>query len=231
MMTSRAGKPAKRRTAAAASPRLLEKRKQVIEVAMRHFAEHGYDGTRIEDIAKELGFAKGLIFQYFGSKDGLFLESYKVAVCSLPSYLQAPAEIQKAGFFETVRYWLRKTEHLIAEDWLPYRVSLLGNYAVNFELKREITRFLTREDPYGIVPFVQWGLQRKEIRDDIDLEMVVSILDWTMDRFQDALLTQELDPGLFRRRSGIPEEKEKRIEQFVAILQRAIGTPGVKSAT
>jgi TetR/AcrR family transcriptional regulator len=230
-MTSRLQSTIRRRTTAEASPRRLEKRKQVIEVAMRHFAERGYDGTRIEDIAKELGFAKGLIFQYFGSKDGLFLECYKVAVCSLPSYLHAPAEIQKSGFFETLRYWLRRTEHLIAEDWLPYRVSLLGNYAVNFELKREITRFLTREDPYGIVPFVKWGIQRKEIREDIDLEMIASILDWTMDRFQDALLTQELDPGLFRRRSEIPEEKEKRIEQFIAILQRAIGTPREKPAT
>src|ERR1700684_861591 len=117
-MTSRTRRPANRRTALAASPRLLEKRKQGIEMAMRHFAEHGYDGTRIEDIAKELGFAKGLIFQYFGSKDGLFLESYKVAVCSLPSYLQAPAEIQKAGFFETLRYWLGETEHFFSDDWL-----------------------------------------------------------------------------------------------------------------
>src|ERR1700680_3088438 len=104
-MTSRTQKSVKRQTAVAASPRRVEKRKQVIDVAMRHFAERGYDGTRIEDIAKELGFAKGLIFQYFGSKGGLFLESYKVAVCSLPSYLQAPAEIQKLGFFETLRYW------------------------------------------------------------------------------------------------------------------------------
>ena len=48
--------------------------------------------------------------------------------------------------------------------------------------------------------FVRFGLERRELRQDMDIEMVVSILDWMMERFQDALLTAELDPGLFRRR-------------------------------
>ena len=37
--------------------------------------------------------------------------------------------------------------------------------------------------------------------------MMVSILDWTMERFQDALLTEELDPGLFRRQGDVVGEE------------------------
>jgi hypothetical protein len=48
-------------------------------------------------------------------------------------------------------------------------------------------------------------------------------LDWTMERFQDALLTAELDPGLFRRQGELAEKKEARIQQFLSVLQRAIG--------
>jgi hypothetical protein len=54
--------------------------------------------------------------------------------------------------------------------------------------------------------------------------MIGSILVWTMDRFPDALLTEELDPGLFRNSGPVPEEKERRIEQFVQLLRRAIGS-------
>ena len=54
--------------------------------------------------------------------------------------------------------------------------------------------------------------------------MIGSILEWTTDRFQDALLTEELDPGLFRKSGPIPQEKEKRIEQFVELLRRAVGS-------
>lgn len=195
---------------------------------MRHFAEQGYDAARVGDLAATLGIAKGSIFQHFGSKDGLFLEVYKKATRSFPRYLDAPAEVCDRGFFEVLRYWLARTEHLVHEDWIPYRVSLLGNYGTSLALKREINRFMQAEDPYGTVAFVRFGLQRGEVRSDLDQEMAVSILDWTIERFQDALLTEELDPGLFRRQGGPAEKKEARIAQFLDVLKRAIGAGPLK---
>ena len=192
-------------------PRSEAKRTRIIDAAMRHFAEQGYHAARVGDIAAQLGIAKGSVFQHFGSKDGLFFEVYKKAVRTFP------------GFFEVLRYWLVRTEHMLHEDWIPYRVSLLGNYGTDLTLKREINRFLMTEDPYGTVAFVRFGVQRGELCKDLDLEMMVSILDWMMERFQDALLTEELDPGLFRRQGEIGERKEARINQFLDILQRAIG--------
>ncbi len=204
-------------------PRSEAKRTRIIEAAMYHFAEQGYHASRVGDIAAQLGIAKGSIFQHFGSKDGLFFEVYKKAVRSLPAYLDAPGRVRESGFFAVLRYWLVSTEHLLREDWVPYRVSLLGNYGTDLTLKREINRFLMTEDPYGTVLFVRFGLQRGELRKDMDVEMIVSILDWMMERFQDALLTEELDPGLFRKQGELPEKKEARINQFLDVLRRAIG--------
>jgi TetR/AcrR family transcriptional regulator len=211
-------------------PRSAEKRSRIIEAATQHFAEHGYHAARVGDIASALGIAKGSIFQHFGSKDGLFFEVYKRAVRSFAKYLDAPEDVRKAGFFAVLRYWLVCTEHLVHEDWIPYRISLFGNYGTDFVLKREINRFLITEDPYGTVSFVRYGLDRRELRKDMDIEMIVSILDWMMERFQDALLTAELDPGLFRRQGELAEKKEARIQQFLDVLQRAIGTVAADSA-
>ena len=113
-----------------------------------------------------------------------------------------------------LRYWLVRTEHLVHEDWIPYRISLLGNYGTDLVLKREINRFLISEDPYGTVSFVRFGLERRELRKDMDIEMIVSILDWMMERFQDALLTAELDPGLFRRQGELPRKKKPGFSSF-----------------
>jgi TetR/AcrR family transcriptional regulator len=206
-------------------PRSEAKRSRIIDAAMQHFAENGYHAARVGDIAAVLGIAKGSIFQHFGSKDGLFFEVYKRAVRSFSKYLDAPADVRAAGFFEVLYYWLVRTEHLLREDWIPYRISLLGNYGTDLVLKREINRFLTTEDPYGTVAFVRFGIERGELRKDMDIEMIVSVLDWTFERFQDALLTAELDPGLFRRQSEMPEKKEARIRQFLALLQGAVGAP------
>jgi TetR/AcrR family transcriptional regulator len=216
--------PPKYRNHVPPRPRSEAKRARIIDTAMRHFAEQGYHAARVGDIAAQLGIAKGSVFQHFGSKDGLFFEVYKKAVRTFPAYLDAPAEVRDRGFFDVLRYWLASTEHMLHEDWIPYRVSLLGNYSTDLTLKREINRFLTTEDPYGNVAFVRFGLQRGELRKDLDLEMIVSILDWTMERFQDALLTEELDPGLFRRPGDPTEKKEARIAQFLDVLKRAIGS-------
>jgi hypothetical protein len=44
-----------------------------------------------------------------------------------------------------------------------------------------------------------------------------------VERFQDALLTEELDPGLFSRQGNRPEKTAGRIAQFLDLLQGAIG--------
>jgi len=200
------------------------KRSRIVEAATQHFAEHGYHAARVGDIAAALGIAKGSIFQHFGSKNGLFFEVYKRAVRSFAKYLDVPTEVRASGFFDVLRYWLVRTEHFVHEDWIPYRIYLLGNYGTDLVLRHQINRFLVTEDPYGTVSFVRFGLERRELRNDIDLEMMVSILDWTIERFQDALLTAELDPGLFRRQGELAEKKEARIQQFLALLRSAIGT-------
>ncbi|MGB9402273.1 MAG: helix-turn-helix domain-containing protein [Candidatus Acidiferrales bacterium] len=203
-------------------PRLEAKRVRIIDAAMRYFAEQGYHATRIEDLAAELNVAKGSIFQYFGSKAGLFLETYRKAARSFPKYLDCAASVREKGFFEVLRYWLTRTEHMLHEDWIPYRVVLLGNYGVDLSLKREINRFLISEDPYGSAAVVRFAIGRGEVRSDVDPAMIASILEWTMERFQDALLTEELDPGLFPHPSD-PEKNKIRIHQFLAVLRGAIG--------
>jgi AcrR family transcriptional regulator len=47
-------------------------RQRLLDVAGRHFAAHGYDGTSVRAIAAEAGVAANLITRYFGSKAELF---------------------------------------------------------------------------------------------------------------------------------------------------------------
>jgi AcrR family transcriptional regulator len=199
------------------------KRTRIVETAMRHFAERGYHAARIEDMAAELGIAKGSVFQYFGSKEGLFLAAYKRAVGMLPRYQDAPADVRGRGFFATLRYWLERTDHLVREDWIPYRLTLIGNYGTDLSLRRDINRFLVSEDAYGTAAFVQQGLEQGELRRDVEIEMLISVLDWTMERFQDALLTEELFPGFVRRHDAAPGRTQRRVEQFLAVLRSGIG--------
>ena len=86
---------------------------------MRRFAERGYRGTRVEDIAAEVGVAKGTVFLHFGSKESLFMAAYRDAVGQLPAWLDAPSDVVEAGFWAVLDYWVRRTEEFVDEQWSP----------------------------------------------------------------------------------------------------------------
>jgi TetR/AcrR family fatty acid metabolism transcriptional regulator len=46
-----------------------DKRTRILDAAIRVFAEHGYHGARVGDIAHDAGVAHGLLYHYFASKD------------------------------------------------------------------------------------------------------------------------------------------------------------------
>jgi len=192
---------------------------RIIEVAMRHFAEHGYRGARVEDIASEVGVAKGTVFLDFGSKEGLFLATYQRAVSLLPAWLDAPAEVVEQGFWAVLDHWLQRADALADADPVPNRVAVIGRYDTGLGLKRPIDRFMRSEDPFGTLEFVEFGVARGEVREDVDAEMLASMLDWVAERFQDALVSEDLDPGLIHRR---PERRGMRIKEFVEVMRSGI---------
>jgi len=205
--------------------RSQQKRSLILDAAMRHFAEHGYEQARVGDMANQLGIAKGSVFQHFGSKDGLFFEAYKSALRTLPPYLDVPAAVRDAGFFSVVRYRLSLPLQFWEKYRVPYRVILLGNYGSELSLKKRIMQFVATEDPLGAAAFVAMCVDRGELRSDVDASLITSILECTFERMQDFLLTAELDPGLFYRFKGLNGNKEQLIDQFVMVLRGAIGTP------
>lgn len=204
--------------------RSVRKRSLILSAAMDHFANHGYEAARVGDMASALGIAKGSVFQHFGSKDGLFFEAYKTALQSLPRYLDAPDEVKLKGFFAMVHYRLA----LPTQFWEPHRVAirivLLGNYGSDLDLKKRIAHYVATEDPLGTAELVSMGIERGEVRKDVDPLLITSILECTFERMQDFLNSGEPDRVLFHRTGHLAGSREQLIEQFLAVLRSAIGT-------
>ena len=66
----------------AATKPTVDKRRIILDAAVRVFARQGFHTCRVSDIADEAGVAYGLVYHYFGSKDEvldtLFLERWNV---------------------------------------------------------------------------------------------------------------------------------------------------------
>src|SRR5260370_239185 len=78
-------KPASSRAARAA-----ERRQAIIEAALDEFIARGFTATRLDDIARRAGVAKGTIYLHFKDKESMFEELVRTASVPLVGRLVAP---------------------------------------------------------------------------------------------------------------------------------------------
>jgi TetR/AcrR family transcriptional regulator, fatty acid metabolism regulator protein len=68
--------------AATTKPGAVDKRRLILDAAVRVFARRGFHHCRVSDVADEAGVAYGLVYHYFSSKDEilntLFLERWQI---------------------------------------------------------------------------------------------------------------------------------------------------------
>jgi TetR/AcrR family fatty acid metabolism transcriptional regulator len=71
-----------------------EKRRAILHAAVRVFAEKGYHGCRIADVARAAGVAYGLVYHYFRNKDELlesvFAEQWTILIKALQAIDEGP---------------------------------------------------------------------------------------------------------------------------------------------
>ncbi len=82
-----------------------EKRRAILHAAVRVFAEKGYHGCRIADVARAANVAYGLVYHYFRNKDELlesvFAEQWTIFITALEAIDSGPgtAAEKLAGLF------------------------------------------------------------------------------------------------------------------------------------
>jgi AcrR family transcriptional regulator len=90
-----------------------EREAQIIDAAFTAFAANGLDETRLEDIARLAGVAKGTIYLYFPNKEALFREMIRrTVIVRLDELESEPRHPDPVADFERLvrRYWAYVTE-------------------------------------------------------------------------------------------------------------------------
>jgi TetR/AcrR family transcriptional regulator, fatty acid metabolism regulator protein len=148
-----------------------ERRRQILQAAVRVFARKGYHTCRVSDIAAEAGVAYGLVYHYYGSKDALLEAIFEgtwgamLATISSVEQLDEPAGEQ-----------IRKVTEIVLRTWKrdPDLVSVLV---------REVTRSAQLERESDAIDLAFRALQRiiergqedGELRADLDSRLAATI--------------------------------------------------------
>jgi TetR/AcrR family fatty acid metabolism transcriptional regulator len=89
-----------------------DKRRLLLDAAVRVFARKGYHSARVGDIAEEAGVAYGLLYHYFSSKEevlrNVFRETWRALIATIESVERGE---------DTPREQLRKVAEILIRSW------------------------------------------------------------------------------------------------------------------
>ncbi len=154
-----------------------DKRRQLLDAAVRVFARKGFHASRVGDIAEEAGVAHGLLYHYFKSKDevlqAVFHENWSLLVARIASVEETdePAADQLRHISAIVlRTWLHLPDvvRVVIQEFgrSPELAERIGELALPIDaLQRVIAR----------------GIENGEFRKEIDPTFAATVVYGSID--------------------------------------------------
>ena len=103
------------RTVATRTAAQEERRRQILDAAVRAFAKKGYHACRVSDIAEEAGVAYGLVYHYFESKDAVLEAIFREMWGMMVGAINAVESLD-----DSPREQLRKACAIVLRTWRDY---------------------------------------------------------------------------------------------------------------
>lgn len=170
---------------------LEDKRRLLLDAAVRVFARKGFHASRVGDIAEEAGVAHGLLYHYFRSKDevleAVFHENWSVLLARIASVEESdePAADQIRHIAAIVlRTWLHLPDvvRVVVREFgrSPELAERLGELVQPIEA---IERVIAR------------GVERGEFRQDVDPVFAATVVYGSIDELLTGWVLGRLPSG------------------------------------
>jgi len=206
------------------APRIVDREKkarQIVEQAMFVFARHGYNATTMEAIAEQAGIGKGTLYEYFESKQKLFLACFETYMDQYVEAVEAQATAVEGGRASDE---LRRATHAafaLADDvgeLFPLTFEFWAASASSQMRSRimELFRGMYAQARRLLGGIIRRGIEEGEFDANINVESVTAVL---VGSFDGLFLQAWFDPNMNPLRAGTA---------FIDVVIRGLETCGRK---
>ncbi len=168
-----------------------EKQTDILKAAVRVFSEHGFDGAKMEFIAKEAGIGKGTIYEYFESKERLFEEILKFSIEEFRHGLK-----KSMDHGETIEEKILNCSHYSVE-FLNSHMDIVQIVMQVNTLSKEVRAQLFVEHSAILQLYqgmVHDAKRKGEIREDLDEELATYCIAGALDLFSKQRVLMDPQP-------------------------------------
>lgn len=190
-----------------------DKRRQLLDAAVRVFARKGFHASRVGDIAEEAGVAHGLLYHYFKSKDqvleAVFQENWSLLVARIES-------VEKTD--EPAADQLRHISAIVLRTWLhlPDVVRVVvQEFGRSPELGDRIGELTLPIE--AIERVIARGIERGEFRRDVDPVFAATVVYGAIDELLTGWVLGRLPAG----EEDVAKAEQTMIEVVLVGLRKA----------
>lgn len=186
-----------------------EKQDRMINAALKVFAENGYGHASTDEIVREAGISKGLLFHYFVSKLGLYSFIYDYSVRYMMLELMSGVSKDETDFFMLIDQ-IRFSQLQVMKNY-PYMLLFLDKSKYE-----DVSEALVEtEEKRSILPgWYDETLSRADItvfRSEADVMKLRRMIDFTAS----GLMTEHFADGSFQ-----PEIYHEEMGQYLQMLKK-----------
>jgi TetR/AcrR family transcriptional regulator len=192
-----------------------EKRDRIINAAIKEFAQKGYDSASTNEIVKEAGISKGLIFHYFQSKKQLFFFLFDYCYNLVADEFYKKIDLTERDFFKRIRQSVHIKMDLQTKypDILTFIQEAFMHDSP--EIKDEFDKKKQELNAVNI-GIIYDGIDLSKFRDDVDPQKILKIISWTFEKMSDEeLLKAKTVPGHKIDYDKVFLEAEEYFELFI----------------
>lgn len=157
-----------------------EKQTEILQAAIRVFSAHGFEGAKMEYIAKEAGIGKGTVYEYFDSKERLFEDILKFSIGKFRRGLKAcmdQVETLEERLLNYARYNVEFLKNHMDILQIAMQVNILSkDIRTQLIAEREVICEQIRD-------LVKTAKAKGECRADLDAELATFCIMGTLDEF------------------------------------------------
>ncbi len=153
-----------------------EKQIQIMEAAEELFAEKGFDGTSVRDVAKEAGVNLAMISYYFGSKEKLMESLFKYRGAFIKLQLESMIENKELSSLEKVYALIDNYIERIIKQQCFHKIMAREQMV---DLKGTTTRLiyeLKRTNQELVKKLIQEGQKKGDFKKNIDVPLMMATL-------------------------------------------------------
>jgi len=201
------------------------KQQRILDAAIEEFAERGYGSASMNVVVERAGISKGALFKYFQSKQGLFGCIYRIALDQVKDYLRAVRDgSREQNFFDRLRRVLEAGVRFIGSHPHLARIYYRLIYTGDSPDRHDILYQIQRESLHFIRSLVEQGIERGELRRDLDPEISAFFIVTLLDRFLQVQHFEFLDPTLkLSQKSSL--QSSLWIDDITEIFRKGMASP------